>query len=146
MENFKQPDAKEVEKAFLDKEKITTAKPMSHEEALDSCAKMIYFYTPVLKDQLTKLSNKKLRRLILNLCTYPLTKAPYSPTEQQEKDVFLVADRIFLSKYSMVIATLVKKADETNNLNEEKTITEAELVSAPTELVSSNTSEMKEST
>ena len=82
--------------------------------ALDVAAKHFELYVPQFKNRIKMMSKKQLQRLILHLAEYPLEKVPYRHSEKLEKDAFLIGDKLFQSKYMMILFTLANS----NQINE----------------------------
>jgi hypothetical protein len=67
-------------------------------------ATILYMYTPVFEAKVGKLSSNALRRVLRKLVQYPFNEKSYTPTSQEEKDVFAIADRLVEAKFLLIMA------------------------------------------
>ena len=83
-------------------------------------ATILYMYTPVFEAKVGKLSSNALRRVLRKLVQYPFNEKSYTPTSQEEKDVFAIADRLVEAKFLLIFSTYSNIAlDPNNNVLEE---------------------------
>jgi len=69
-------------------------------------------YQLKLGQLINKLSGKKLRRAFYHAIVYPLEGENYSPTDEDEKNAFLIAMRLIEAKMVMIQAVELEKIRE----------------------------------
>lgn len=87
----------------------------------DVAATLCHLYMPKFQILVNKLSKKALQRLIYNLIQFPLENENYKPKTEEEKNAFLIGDRLLTSKYMMLIFSFSQN-EALNNIVEEKTL------------------------
>lgn len=78
----------------------------------DAFAACFYVYFPRLEMLVSKLSNRKLRRLIRAIIETPLNKKQYNMFTTEEKEAFVLADKLLESKFLMIIHTQLEYMKE----------------------------------
>lgn len=69
----------------------------------DVSAQFFFLYHPKFSARLNKLSSRQLRRIINALVKFPLEKDDYDPKNEDEREAFMLGDRLLTSKYVMQI-------------------------------------------
>lgn len=93
------------------------------DQQIEFIARFFHMYMPIFKQKIQKLNKKALIRVLERLVEHPLNEKALKWPFQEEKDIFLIGDRLLESKYAMykyVINDEIQKAKETKALEEKK--------------------------
>lgn len=94
------------------------------DQQIEFVARFFHMYLPIFKQKFKKLSNKAKDRVVERLLEYPLgeTKS-YKWPFKEEKDLFMIGDRLLESKYAMfryIINDELQKAGQKKPVEENK--------------------------
>jgi len=84
------------------------------DQQIEFVAKFFHMYLPIFKQKFKKLSSKAKDRVMERLLEHPLGDKKYNWPFKEEKDLFLIGDRLLESKYAMfryVINDELQKAE-----------------------------------
>jgi hypothetical protein len=84
----------------------------------DLAAAFFRLQGPRLKELLSKLNAKQLRRVVLNACSYPFTEKAYNPRTQTEKQTLYLIHEMVLNRSIMQLHFEMQKAEEAANKQE----------------------------
>jgi len=87
------------------------------EQAQQAAATMCAMYMPKFELAILPLGNKALRRVLNALISYPLEETPKF-VDQNEKNAFLIGNKLLESKYSLIIMSLLASQQVSNELQE----------------------------
>lgn len=110
--------SEEIEKELIEKDQNS----LNNLSPEDRHGMFFSIYGPRLKMLLKHVGKKGLERIINSLIQYPLNMDELKFTSKHEKEVYALCNEMLISKYSLVISTLLenekKKLDEkTKELN-----------------------------
>lgn len=94
--------------------------PVPESHPVDGAAALFQMYFPLYKNVLWKLSNKQLRRLLSALIEVPLNGKAYKMLEKEERQVYMIADKLLQAKWSMMLYTMVEQDQEAQAKKEQE--------------------------
>lgn len=87
-------------------------------QPIDTYAGHFALYAPVFTRNIESMNKKALQRLLKLLVKYPIEDEQLQPLGKQEKDTFMMADKLLISKYMMYLHMLNESFQNEANLKE----------------------------
>lgn len=106
--------AEEIGKTAQENPEELKIENQAPDQQIEFVARFFHMYLPVFKQKLSKLNKKGLQRVIERLVEWPLNEKELKWPFKEEKDAFLIGDRLLESKYAMfryVINDEMQKAE-----------------------------------
>lgn len=91
------------------------------DQQVEFAAKFFQMYNPIFANKIDKMQKKAMARVIKRLMAYPLeTPKDMTWNSKEEKDAFLIGDRLLETKYAMFKYVVNEELQKANELKKEE--------------------------